>query len=115
MQDSGPIRTCFLVSVGNEYVFNLLRVSQGLNTVINDFKEKNHGLIMLRPSAEILRSVQSLSEEIIRVAYTDAELVAILKEFSMSNRVLEFNAELIDVTNVKSDSQPRDEHNSTKL
>ncbi|XP_031837112.1 sodium-independent sulfate anion transporter isoform X2 [Nomia melanderi] len=89
--------------------------AHGLNTVINDFKGKNHRLIMLRPSAEVLRSVQSLSEEIIPVVYTDAELVAILKEFSMSKRVLEFNAELIDVTNVKPDAPPRDEHASTKL
>ncbi|XP_033336485.1 sodium-independent sulfate anion transporter [Megalopta genalis] len=89
--------------------------AQGLNTVISDFKEKNHKLIMLRPSAEVLKSVQSLSEEIIRVAHTDAELVAILKEYSLSKRVLEFDAELIDVTNLVIDGRPRDEHASTKL
>ncbi|XP_076655669.1 sodium-independent sulfate anion transporter [Halictus rubicundus] len=89
--------------------------AQGLNTVISDFKEKNHKLIMLRPSAEILKSVQSLSDEIIRVAQTDAELVAILKEYSLSKRVLEFDAELIDVTNIKADNRPRDERASTNL
>ncbi|XP_015436479.1 PREDICTED: sodium-independent sulfate anion transporter-like [Dufourea novaeangliae] len=89
--------------------------AHGLNTVIRDFKEKNHRLIMLRPSKEILQSVQSLSEETIKVANTDSELVAILKELSTGKRTLELTAEIIDMTNVKNPSRPKNEHTSTKL
>ncbi|KOX79689.1 Sodium-independent sulfate anion transporter [Melipona quadrifasciata] len=86
-----------------------------LNTVMRDFKEKNHFLIMLRPSKEILRSVQSLSKKTIHVVYTDAELVAILKEFSTTKAVKESGAEVIDMSNGTTINSTRSELTSTKL
>ncbi|XP_043522296.1 sodium-independent sulfate anion transporter-like isoform X2 [Frieseomelitta varia] len=89
--------------------------ARGLNTVMREFKEKNHCLIMLRPSKEILRSVQSLSEETIHVVYTDAELVAILKEFSTTKAVKESGAEVLDMSNGTTINSTRSELTSTKL
>lgn len=88
--------------------------SQGLNMVMRDFKEKDHRLIMLRPSTEILQSVQSLSQETIDVVNTDAELVATLKELNTGKRVRETGEEVIDL-NGKSADGTRDELPSTKL
>lgn len=70
---------------------------------------------MLRPSKEILRSVQSLSKETIHVVYTDAELVAILKEFSTTKAVKESGAEVIDMSNGTTINSTRSELTSTKL
>ncbi|XP_076234572.1 sodium-independent sulfate anion transporter [Calliopsis andreniformis] len=89
--------------------------AQGLNTVIRDFKEKDHCLILLRPAKEILQSVQSLSEETIRVVNTDAELAAVLKELNTKNRTQEINMEVIDISNGKATNSVSDELVSTKL
>lgn len=70
---------------------------------------------MLRPSKEILRSVQSLSKETIHVVYTDTELVAILKEFSTTKAVKESGAEVIDMSNGTTINSTRSELTSTKL
>lgn len=77
---------------------------------MRDFKEKNHHLIMLRPSKEILRSVQSLSEETIRVVNTDVELGAILKELNTSERTQAIGMEVTDISNGKATGS-----SSTKL
>ncbi|XP_017892165.1 sodium-independent sulfate anion transporter-like [Ceratina calcarata] len=89
--------------------------AQGLNMVMRDFKEKDHRLVMLRPSKEILHSVQSLCSETIEVVNTDAELVATLKKLNAGKRVQETDAEVIDMTNGKSAGGTRDELTSTKL
>lgn len=78
--------------------------------MMRDFKEKNHHLIMLRPSKEILRSVQSLSEETIRVVNTDVELGAILKELNTSERTQAIGMEVTDISNGKATGS-----SSTKL
>lgn len=83
--------------------------------VMRDFKEKNHNLIMLRPSKEILRSIQSLSEEPIRVVNTDAEMMAVLKEWNTIKRTQEIGAELLDMSNGKTVIATKNEHTSTKL
>lgn len=72
-------------------------------------------MVMLRPSKEILRSVQSLSQETIEVVDTDVELVATLKELNTGKRVQEIDAEVIEMTNGKSAGGTRDELTSTKL
>lgn len=82
---------------------------------MRDFKEKNHHLIMLRPSKEILRSVQSLCEETIQVVNTDAELVAALKELNTTKAIKEIGAEVIDMSNGTTTSGARSELTSTKL
>ncbi|XP_029039363.1 sodium-independent sulfate anion transporter-like [Osmia bicornis bicornis] len=87
----------------------------GLNMVMRDFKEKNHNLILLRPSKEVLRSIQSLSEETIRVVNTDAEMIAALKEWNTIKRTREIGAELLDMSNGKPTSATKNEHTSTKL
>ncbi|CAK9833483.1 Sodium-independent sulfate anion transporter [Anthophora retusa] len=89
--------------------------AHGLNTVMRDFKEKNHRLIMLRPSKEILHSVQSLSEETIQVVNNDAELVAALKGYNTVKRIHEADAEVIDMSNGKATIATRNELTSTKL
>ncbi|CAL7934968.1 unnamed protein product [Xylocopa violacea] len=89
--------------------------AQGLNMVMRDFKEKDHCLIMLRPSKEILHSLQSLSEEAIEVVNNDAELVATLKELNTSRRAEEIGAEVIDFTYGKAASAIRVELTCTKL
>ncbi|XP_076752208.1 sodium-independent sulfate anion transporter [Xylocopa sonorina] len=88
---------------------------QGLNMVMRDFKEKDHCLIMLRPSKEILRSLQSLSEEKIEVVNNDAELVATLKELNTSRTAEETGAEVTDLTHGKAASAIRVELTCTKL
>ncbi|KOC68511.1 Sodium-independent sulfate anion transporter [Habropoda laboriosa] len=87
----------------------------GLNMVMRDFKEKNHRLIMLRPSKDILRAMQSLSKETIKVVNTDAELVAALKEHNTVKRIHEAGAEVIDMSNGKTTIGTRNELTSTKL
>ncbi|OAD55739.1 Sodium-independent sulfate anion transporter [Eufriesea mexicana] len=89
--------------------------ARGLNMVMRDFKEKNHHLIMLRPSKEILQSVQSLCEETIEVVNTDAELVAALKELNTTKAIKEIGAEVIDMSNGTTTSGARSELTSTKL
>ncbi|CAK9801330.1 Sodium-independent sulfate anion transporter [Anthophora plagiata] len=89
--------------------------AHGLNTVMRDFKEKNHRLIMLRPSKEILHSVQSLSKETIQVVNNDAELVAALKGYNTVKRIHEAGAEVIDMSNGKATIATRNELTSTKL
>ncbi|XP_054007731.1 sodium-independent sulfate anion transporter-like [Hylaeus anthracinus] len=89
--------------------------AHGLNTVIREFREKNHCLIMLRPSKEVLQSVQSLSEETIMVATNDVELVAILKELSSFKRTPTVTMEIINLKSVKTTDGTRDELTSTKL
>lgn len=83
--------------------------------VMRDFKEKNHRLIMLRPSKEVLQSVQSLSEETIPVVNTDVELVAVLKELTTIKRIQEIGTEMIDMSNGKVAGGMIDELTSTKL
>ncbi|XP_076624180.1 sodium-independent sulfate anion transporter isoform X1 [Colletes latitarsis] len=89
--------------------------AQGLNMVMRDFKEKNHRLIMLRPSKEILRSVQSLCEETIKVVNNDIELMAALKKLSTSKRAPTISTEVIDMSNLKATDGTRDELTCTKL
>ncbi|XP_017798692.1 PREDICTED: sodium-independent sulfate anion transporter-like [Habropoda laboriosa] len=89
--------------------------AHGLNMVMRDFKEKNHRLIMLRPSKDILRAMQSLSKETIKVVNTDAELVAALKEHNTVKRIHEAGAEVIDMSNGKTTIGTRNELTSTKL
>ncbi|XP_003400635.1 sodium-independent sulfate anion transporter-like [Bombus affinis] len=89
--------------------------AHGLNMVVRDFKEQNHFLIMLRPSKEIVQSIQSLSKETIDVVNTDAELVAILKELSTTKVAKEIGAEVIDMSNGITISATRCELTSTKL
>lgn len=83
--------------------------------VMRDFKEKNHNLILLRPSKEVLKSIQSLSEETIRVVNTDAEMIAALKEWNTIKRTQEIGAELLDMSNGKPTSATKNENTSTKL
>lgn len=89
--------------------------AQGLHTVMKDFREQNHRLIMLRPSAEVLRCLESFSQEPILVAKSDHELVAVLKEFSGSKRIRETSIEVVDLANEKSLARTRGELSSTHL
>ncbi|KAL2712869.1 sodium-independent sulfate anion transporter-like isoform X1 [Vespula squamosa] len=56
--------------------------AQGISTLIKDFKDNDRFLILLRPTTEILQSIQSLINESIVTAKTDVELLTILKEFN---------------------------------
>lgn len=83
--------------------------------VMRDFKEKNHRLIMLRPSSKVLQSVQSLSEETITAVSSDAELVAVFKELTTTKRNQKIRAEVIDMSNGVPVGNAKDELTSTKL
>ncbi|KAG7210485.1 hypothetical protein KM043_012006 [Ampulex compressa] len=90
--------------------------AQGLQTVIKDFKDRKHRLIMLKPAPEVLQSVQSLSKETILVAKSDAELTTILKEFSAGRFYdRDMHVEINDHSGGKALACMRDELASTKL
>lgn len=89
--------------------------ARGLNMVMRDFKEKNHCLIMLQPSKEVLRSIQSLSKETIKVVNTDTELVTALKELNTTKAIKKIGTEIIDMSNGTTTSDMRNELTSTKL
>lgn len=82
---------------------------------MRDFKEKNHCLIMLQPSKEVLRSIQSLSKETIEVVNTDTELVTALKELNTTKAIKKIGTEIIDMSNGTTTSDMRNELTSTKL
>lgn len=48
--------------------------------VIKDFSDNDRRLIMLRPSPDVLKSLQSLSSRLILTASSDVDLLAVLRE-----------------------------------
>lgn len=61
--------------------------AQGISTLTKDFTDNNRFLILLRPTTEIFRSIQSLTVEPLILAKTDMELMTILKE--LNSRLVE--------------------------
>ncbi|XP_020300712.1 sodium-independent sulfate anion transporter-like [Pseudomyrmex gracilis] len=56
--------------------------AQGINMVIRDFERNSNRLIMLRPNPDVLKSVQSFSDETILSASDDVDLITVLSELT---------------------------------
>lgn len=74
--------------------------------VLKDFRDNNCELIILRPNADILKSIQSLSEKQILIARNDIDLIAILKEFKGIARDADIE---MQISNDKTVSETTDE------
>nr|XP_050855019.1 sodium-independent sulfate anion transporter-like isoform X1 [Vespula vulgaris] len=89
--------------------------AQGISTLIKDFKDNDRFLILLRPTAEILQSIQSLINESIVTAKTDVELLTILKEFNEMKCIDSESYVIPDDFKRKTVVDMRDEFASTNL
>lgn len=74
--------------------------------VLKDFRDNNCELIILRPNADILKSIQSLSDKQILIARNDIDLIAILKEFKGIARDADIE---MQISNDKTVSETTDE------
>lgn len=88
---------------------------KGISTLVKDFKDNDRFLILLRPVAEILQSIQSLTNELIVTAKTDVELLTILKELNGIKRINSESYAIPDDFKRKTIVDIKDELASTNL
>lgn len=71
--------------------------------VIKDFNDNNRQLIMLRPNADVLKSVQSMLNKPISTAKSDVDLIAVLNDLKNVERLNrdEKGLDEIDASNCK--------------
>ncbi|XP_014476440.1 PREDICTED: sodium-independent sulfate anion transporter-like [Dinoponera quadriceps] len=91
--------------------------AQGINMAMKDFNDNNRQLIMLRPNADVLKSVQSMSSEPILTAKSDVDLIAILNDLKDSKRLGRDSKSLVEVNALDCKIVPdaTDEFTTTKL
>lgn len=95
-----------------EYIDKIdFTVAQSISMLAKDFRNNNCQLIMLRPNSDILKSIQSLSDEQILLARNEIDLITILKEFKNVTQ----NVNEIEASNSKIISETRNEFVSTCL
>ncbi|XP_066587801.1 sodium-independent sulfate anion transporter-like isoform X2 [Prorops nasuta] len=89
--------------------------AQGLNAAMKDFKDANHRLIMLRPSDEVLHSVQALSKDPILTAKTEQELATMLRQAVPEVKIRQTVINNMIVGSEEADNECKDATVSTKL
>ncbi|XP_032664642.1 sodium-independent sulfate anion transporter-like [Odontomachus brunneus] len=91
--------------------------AQGISMIMKDFDDNNRQLIMLRPNADVLKSVQSMSSKPILTVKSDVDLIAILNDLKGAERVARDSKSLVEVntSNCKIVTDAMDELTTTKL
>lgn len=90
---------------------------QGISMVMKDFDDNNRQLIMLRPNADVLKSIQSMSSKPILTAKSDVDLITTLSDLKDVERMGRDSKSLVEIntSNCKIVTDAMDEFTTTKL